>query len=159
VMRGLVKESDEAAYLSRLVGGEVLYLKVVHTEDWDRLTAEVGQTYEAWATASGRVLLAEKGDDEIDAMHPEVLPEFRGRERITRERVKRELEVVRQTGFAAQLSEEEHEVFSYAAPVFDGSGIGAMALAVSGPSHRAPEPTRLVPKLKWAAAEISYRIG
>lgn len=159
LMRRLTKEANEAAYISRLTGDKVMYLIVSHTQEWERLTAEVGETYEAWSTASGRLLLAEKRNEEIDAMFPEVLPQFRDRSRITRDRLKAELAEIRKTGYAKSIHEEEHEVFSYAAPIFDGSGRAYMALAVSGPTHRPAENRGFIPLLLSTADQISYRIG
>src|SRR5690606_32666844 len=77
-MATLVVQLGESAYVARLAGSEVIYLMVMRSKQWVQITAEVGQAYPAWATASGRVLLAELLDDEVRALVPEPIAPFLG---------------------------------------------------------------------------------
>lgn len=158
-MQQLVAEFDEAAYISRLSGKDQLFLMVVHSQSWDLITAEVGETFPAWATASGRLMLAEKIDEEIDAMYADPLPRFRGEPPITVARLKQELQKIRENGYSTHITGADYNVFSRTVPIFDSSGYAAMALVISGPLDKVRPAEELLPAMRRVANEISYRIG
>jgi DNA-binding IclR family transcriptional regulator len=160
-MAKLVEQLGESAYLARLAGSEVIYLMVMRSKQWVQITAEVGQAYPAWATASGRVLLAELSDDEVRALVPEPIAPFLGRYTITMDGLLAELQRIREQGYSQHAHDKMDDVSSIAAPIFGGDGKANVALTVSGPSFRFNETVakEAIELIKRTAAEISFRIG
>lgn len=160
-MASLVEELGESAYLARLVGSEVIYLMVMRSKQWVQITAEVGQAYPAWATASGRILLADLSDDEVRSLLPEPIEPFLGRYTITIDELLVELRKVRAQGYSQHAHDKIDNVSSIAAPIFGGDGRASVALTVSGPSFRFKDSvaTGAVGLIRRTASEISFRIG
>lgn len=73
----------------------------------------------------------------------------------------RELEQVREQGYAINRGEWREQVVGVAAPIYDSRGLVVAALGISGPTERLDED-RLVQAggtLMTAAAQISRRLG
>ena len=71
------------------------------------------------------------------------------------------MQTARQSGVAFDLAENELAVRCVAAPIRDASGriVGALSVAAAEPWMDKDRMTALAPRLRQAAADISYRIG
>lgn len=97
-------------------------------------------TRPAFATAAGRVMLAELDREEIVKLYPD--PHFSPlTERTISERSQLEeiLAVTRQIGYASCIGESEIEVASVAAPVRNSKGQVVSAIAIAAPVSRLDE--------------------
>lgn len=78
------------------------------------------------------------------------------------EALRRELEGIRERGFALDLEEHEPGVRCVACPVRGPSGTAEAAISVAGPAHRLPDTLlagELAVSTKAAAQEIGRRLG
>jgi DNA-binding IclR family transcriptional regulator len=120
----------------------------------------VGQTCPAYATSSGKVLLAGLDPAEVPARVADL-------QRFTDTTVRgiadlqRQLAVVRERGWASVTEELEVGLNAVAAPVLDHLGQVVAALSVSGPSYRLSTDRfdETATATMAAAGEISTRLG
>lgn len=160
-MRQLAADLEEAAYLARLLGPEVLYVAVIESRSTVRLTAQVGMTLPLHSTATGKVLLASLPAREVAALVARPLARLTPQTLTDPARLVEELQRVRERGWAMSYEEHELGVCSIATPVRDYTGSVVAALAVSGPSYRLP-PEKLLgflSRLRASTRRISAQLG
>lgn len=121
----------------------------------------VGQSCPAYATSSGKVLLAGLDPAELPARIRPPLTEFTDSTLCGLAELQDELAAVRERGWACVREELEVGLNAVAAPVYDVHAQVIAALSVSGPSYRlAVDRFDEVAKQTVAAAEqISRRLG
>lgn len=130
-----VQESTAAAVLD---GDEIVYVANVVPRRVMTINVPVGGRDPAYCTALGRVLLAQRSDDEID-LYLKSVP----LERVTATTVtdpaklKRLLVGVRTKGYALVDQEFENGLVAAAVPVHDAGGATVAAMNVSASSLRA----------------------
>jgi IclR family acetate operon transcriptional repressor len=92
---------------------------------------------------------------------PEALVAFTERTITDRDALARELECVRECGYAEAIGEREPDLGALAAPVFGRGGELAAILGIQGPASRLPAATRraLREPLLAAAAELERALG
>ena len=153
----LAEESGETATLEILTDTDVVVLDEVQGRFLFGATPEIGRSWPAHATSTGKVLLA--------LTHPmPALPRlirFSARTITTRSELERELARVRHNGFAIAVDELEPGLVAMAAPVHNHLGYVVAALSLNGPGTRlGPKRRRaLVPKLCRSANRVSRRLG
>ncbi len=168
----LVKLSQEACDRLSTVVGETVNLAVL---DQDRIVniveaigpAEitlrtwVGQSCPAYATSSGKVLLAGLDPNDLRSRVQVPMPTFTEFTVGSIVDLIAELSVVRERGWASVSEELEVGLNAVAAPVHDAHMQVIAALSVSGPSYRLP-PDRFEDVAKQAVAaadQISRQLG
>lgn len=101
-----------------------------------RLASMVGQQYPLHASSSGKVLLAEMPVEKVVSMMPERLEAFTAETITDRTMLLRELDKVRDQGFAVVDNELEQELISLSRPVRDPAGALVAILTLNGPRYR-----------------------
>jgi len=158
----LSHETGETANLVILDRREALYLDKVESPQNLRIFSRIGRRAPLHCTAVGKILLAYRSKAEVDGLLG------RGRlERFTRNtiatvsQVRRELEKVRNQGFALDREECEEGACCIAVPIFNARGTVEAALGISAPSTRlAPRRIEeLVPWIVQAGRQISEQLG
>jgi DNA-binding IclR family transcriptional regulator len=160
ILRWLSHVTGETAILAALRELDVLYLDVVWGPGPLRVCTEPGTRAPAYASASGRAMLAHRPDvlpRVLDAALPRITPQTVS----TPAQLRRRLAEVRRTGAAVSRGERREDITSAAAPVFDRHGQCVAAVSVAGPATRMrdeklDEVTRRVRK---AAQELSAKLG
>ena len=158
----LVAEVGETAHLCILDDGEVLYLEKVEPSRAVRAPSSVGRRNPAHCTAVGKALLAFVPQTDLDAMAKRHGLRAFTRNTITSlPRLKRELALVRQRGYAIDDEEIEEGLVCIGAPIRDYSGSVVASMSVAGPAFRLsrtriPIVANLVTQ---AAAEFSASLG
>ncbi|MBD3146589.1 IclR family transcriptional regulator [Microbispora bryophytorum] len=157
VMAELVDELGETVHLAVLQGSEVFFLESIETPKPLRVGARAGHLRPAYATATGRVLLSELSDEELQAHLPSVLSALTRRTVTDREELASVLATARRQGYAWSLGESEEDVASVAVPVRNASGRIAAALAAAAPPSRLGEEdvASIAAKLTFGATRIS----
>jgi DNA-binding IclR family transcriptional regulator len=129
-MQQLVEGFRETCTLGVFDRGQVLYVEVVHSERSLTIAARVGRHLPAHCTASGKVLLAFLPLEVLEPLLQAPLAAYTEKTITSPARLREELEVVRQRGYA--LADEEFEAGIWAASVpirdIDGNVIAAMSL-------------------------------
>ncbi len=156
----LAATTGETVNLASLSGNSALYLdqaagtSALQSHNW------VGQHIPLHATSNGKVLMAWLPDDELRDLLGR-LPAFTGQTITSKTRLRRELEDVREAGYAVAVDELEIGLTAIAAPVRNAHGDVICSMSLSGPTFRlGPERVEEVaPLLVEAADELSHRLG
>ncbi len=135
-MQELATRSKEAVSLGIQADHDVLFIKRVETSHVLRTSIREGSRMPLHASASGKCLLAGMPDAEIDRLYPaDPLPESASRTIRTRAELKREVDQVRDRGYATNSDEFLDGVTGAAVPVKLGQATVA-SLSLAGPTGR-----------------------
>ncbi len=144
-----VRSETSALYLDQVAGSSAL-----QSHNW------VGQHIPLHATSNGKVLVSELDDAMLKRAVRE-LPRYTTHTVTTLAKLRAELTVVREQGYAVAVDELETGLTAAAAPIRNAHGDVIASMSVSGPSFRL-DGERLehtVPLLLAAALEVSHRLG
>jgi DNA-binding IclR family transcriptional regulator len=158
----LAARTREAVRIGTLHESRVLIVHHVFRPDDSLQTLDVGSLLPAHATALGKALLAHH-PYLADEMAKPGLPAFTDATIVDPERLQRELERIRQRGWASEIGELSPGQVSVAAPVIDRTGMTVGAMAIFGPPERllaARQPRgELVAHVRDAARAVSRELG
>lgn len=162
VLRELMEETGETAFLGQLGGQGVMYLAVVEPRTAVRISTHAGETRLAHVTSIGKALLAELSEAELDdwlATHP--LDPIGPNVHTSADSLKADLAEIRQRGYAINYRESSPDFASVAAPVRDHHQRAVAAVAIAGPAYRTPvENLPGMGRTVMAAAQrISRQLG
>ncbi len=154
----LVAHTGETATLSLPGEGEAVTADFVPSPSSVVSMAFVGRPSVPHATATGKVMLAFTGT-RADAVA--VLPAFTDSTITDPAALARELETVRERGWAEAVGEREADLAAVAAPAFGRAGELVAILGIQGPAARLPAGTRraLREPLLSAASDLSRALG
>jgi DNA-binding IclR family transcriptional regulator len=133
--------TGETAHLGIMRGAtSVLFLDSVESDRVVRTGSRTGRVLPAHATATGKALLAERGDGEIAALYPSGMPPgATPRGLTTVGELLEQVAEVRRLGYAVNHGESEDDVAAVAAAVRDKRGHVRCALVVTAPLSRADD--------------------
>jgi DNA-binding IclR family transcriptional regulator len=160
VCRALAATTGETINVAVLVDGAALYLDQVAGQSALQPHNWVGQRIPLHATANGKVLLSGVEPDELETLVGP-LSAYTDRTTTSMARLWREIDAVRQQGYAVAVDEFEVGLTAVAAPVRDAHGEVVASLSVSGPSFRlgAARIEEVFPHVTAASANVSQRLG
>lgn len=150
-------ETGETATLSVAGERDAVTVDFVASRQAVASVARIGRPSVAHATATGKVMLAFGEGQSLDGS----LERFTDRTLTDRKVLRREVERVREQGWAQAVKEREADLNAVAAPVFGAGGTLAAILGVQGPAGRFGRKKRdaALPHLKQHAAAISAELG
>ncbi len=155
----LVEQLDESVSLSMRDLDRLVYVVHVPSQRSMRMFTEVGRKVELHATGAGKALLSMMPESEVAAIIDRVGLTRKTCHTITdRQQLSRELDTVRDRGYALDLEEQEIGVVCVAVPV---RGAVRLALSMSGPTPRMTGDvlTAAVPVLQGAAQQLEERFS
>jgi IclR family acetate operon transcriptional repressor len=141
-MKRLRERFNETINLGILSGGEVFYLDVLESEQSLRMQASVGATDPLYSTALGKIFLAFYPGAQRDALIPAVLERRTPSTIVDRAVLEEQLAVIRTTGYAIEVGENEEGSYSIAAPILDHRGVATAAVSLSAPISRFDDGAR-----------------
>ena len=158
----LQKSRLAEAHLAVLDNGRAVYVEKVESQSFVKMDIWVGHRLPIHTTAIGKALVAYLPESET----LQILS-LRGMEKKTRKSINnpqkylRELEKVRQYGFAIDDEENAEGVRCVASPIFDANGKVTAALGTSTIIMQLNETQlpKVVEMIKDAAAKVSQRLG
>lgn len=159
-LEALARETRETATLEVLVGRQVVILEEATGDHVIGSTVSLGTRWPAHATSTGKVLLAYvEGSVEtiaggrLAALTPRTITDGRA--------LARELDRVREQGWAVSAEELEPGYMAVAAPVRGAHGDVVAAVSVGGPRNRLTPASvaGVARKVRAAAARMSERLG
>jgi IclR family acetate operon transcriptional repressor len=162
ILRRLSLNVGHTASLGILDGATVLYVATVEGREAVKATAQIGDRRPLHATATGKILLSDLPDAEVDRLLGEgSLPRFTAQTITDVATLKKELEEVRRTGIAYNRRQHTDKVSAVAAAVYDHRGRVAAGISVGLPASDldAVILEELVPVVAEHAAELSRRLG
>jgi len=160
-MKQLIQTWDETCDLCVFDRGTVLYIEVLRGTRALTVAAAVGQRLPAHATASGKLFLAHLPPNELDANLGQPLAAYTKKTITSPDELHKELEVIRNQGYAIDTEGYEVGVCAVAAPIFNRQGHVIAALGGPSPvSRMTPERVQeIAAAFKEAAQAISRRMG
>ncbi len=160
-MKQLVEEWDETCDLSLFDQGRIFYIEVLRGNRALTISAAVGQRLSAHATASGKLFLAYLPENELNVFLEKSLTAETPKTITSTEKLRQQLEEIRNKGYAVDYEEYEPGVCAIAAPIFDRSGRVMVALGCPSPMSRmTPERVaEIAEAYKEKAKLISRRMG
>jgi DNA-binding IclR family transcriptional regulator len=156
-MEKLVDQFKEICTLGVFDRGQVLYVEVVHSNHSLTIAARVGRHLPAHCTASGKVLLAFLPPEVVEPVLSVPLEAYTQKTITSPERLREELKVVRQRGYAVADEELEIGIWAISAPIRDIDRNVVAAMSIPFPTNRL-EPER-IPEIAQALLEATNVIS
>jgi len=157
----LVRDTGEAAHLVLLEEIFAVFVDKVESTRPFNLTSRLGWRAPAYATATGKCLLAFAHNDkvaEITAAGP--MRRLTPKTIVDPEQLRAELKMVRQQGYAMDVEETQEGMACLGAPIRDRLGRAIAAISLSGPAARMlPRQDDLIARVVSRAASISRSFG
>lgn len=171
ILERLVLKLGETAHLAVLHGHETLYIHEQTAPLRTPLVTAKDVRLPAHLTASGRVILANLGNEQLRALFPPNYPfvQRTGRGPATFAELRLQLDATRRQGFAREFGEVTEGLASIAKPVRDRTGRTVAAIAVTHaynvqaqpapPAGKASLQDIILASLSLATRELSRRLG
>ncbi|WP_422477816.1 IclR family transcriptional regulator [Pleomorphochaeta sp. DL1XJH-081] len=162
VAENLGKTLGETVHMGVLDDDMAMYILKIESQYTIRMYSRVGKRIPLYCTAIGKILLADKSEDDakkiIDIM--ELVP-FTRTTIVGKQQLQQELKQIRERGFSEDLQEHEEGIRCIAAPVRDYSKRVIAGLSVSWPTFRFDEAKReyYIESVKKSADVISALMG
>ena len=160
VLRKLSADTGQSAALAIFNAGFVVFVACVEAPSAIRPVVKLGSRIPATTAALGKAMLPWLQPGALEVSLQQLRP-FTSRTELDPRVVGRELELVRERGYATSRSEHEPGVCGLASPIFDANGRAIAAIGLRG----AEEPilgascATLAAQVVKAAREISSRFG
>lgn len=132
-------EVNETVHLARLDGADVVYLASRESGHQLRLTSRVGRRLPAHATSLGKALLAQRSDEEVDAILPAELVALTPLTLTDRAALFADLALTRERGYALERGENTAGLGCFAVAL-DYKHPASEAISCSVPSVRLDDP-------------------
>ena len=158
----LNRQTDEHVVLAVLDKTEIVFIKKIESHAPLTMRHQVGDRAPAYCTALGKAMLAYLPREQLDALlESRPLAKMTEYTIVDPTALERELETVRQRGFAVVDREEQMEVRGIAAPIFDFEGNVVGAVNVWGHVFNISLEKLMswAPLVVQAAGSISHRLG
>lgn len=162
VLNRLAEEYHETAHMAVRLGEEAAYIAKAESAQSIRIASNVGGTMPLYCTAIGKVLLTAMTEEELRHYLETVCFTSFTRYTVTdRAELLKELQEVREQGFAYDRCEREDGLVCIAAPVRDLHGKVVSAISISMPEDRFNRYQRkdLEKSVAAAARQISHFLG
>ena len=160
ICRRLAADSGETVNIVVLSDRSALYLDQIAGQSALQSHNWVGQHVPLHATSNGKVLLSGLSREQVDQRVP-TLSAYTSGTVTSRALLRRELDRVREQGYAVAVDELEVGLTALAAPIHNAHRDVIASMSISGPTFRLGETrvSQLLPLLLQAAAEVSRRLG
>lgn len=162
-LKMLVDQYRETSNLAIMDHGDVIYIDQVESDQMVKMIAKLGSRAPSHSNAVGKVLLAFLSRNDLERFLFTRELESHTPNTITEPRqLKKELETVRQKGYALDLEETEVGIRCVGAPIWNHMERVVAAIGISGPSTRISceyLEIELAEAVKMAALEISCKLG
>ncbi|MES2535368.1 MAG: IclR family transcriptional regulator [Pseudomonadota bacterium] len=139
ILQGLSQRTGETCYLAMLTPDRQFcqYVAVVETDNWLRFSVKLGSQKPAYATGSGRAMLAYLPEVELKPLIDSFqFAPLTPKTVTSRRALTASLKEVRKRGVSTVDSGTVAGVIAVAAPIFDADGHVAAAVSIGGPTTR-----------------------
>lgn len=126
----------ETIHLAVLDDTDVVFMSIIESPQRVKLAAALGQRLPAFATASGKAILAFTSEGKVSQILQRGMPRYTETTLLSQEAFFNDLRLVREQGFAISEHEYEEGINAVAAPIFDSDGQPVASVAVAGPAYR-----------------------
>lgn len=161
-MKLLRDEAGESVMIGTLIDDEVVLLEQITGSLDFVFTLKQGMKFNLYSTAPGKVILAFLGTERqksiLDKLQLEAINEYT----ITdKQLLKKELDAIREKGYAADINETVEGVHCIAAPIWDETKNAIACVWISGPAGRLPKTNldAVAQRIVECGLSISRNIG
>ncbi len=161
-MKALSKAFGETINLGVRDGHNIFHLEKIDSKEILRVDSPIGSSAPVYCSALGKTIIAFMDPEELDSLLSTVEFKPMGPNCISSvDELKKELEKVREQGFAVDDEELVSGLRCIAAPVFDKTGAVPYAISVSGPTMRMTKERvdEVQENLKKSCHELSRQLG
>ncbi|WP_252313090.1 IclR family transcriptional regulator [Sinobaca sp. H24] len=161
-LQELEEETNEVIHLVVMDQEQMVYIDKLEGYETLRMHSKVGRRAPGHCTSAGKMILAHLSPEEVEHVLREQGMEPHTPYTITDKGVLlKELEAVRNRGYAVEEQENELGITCIAAPVFDNKKKITGAVSISGPSIRMSKERiqKISPLLIDVTSRISSRLG
>ena len=162
IMRHLMEKTNLTCHLAILDGPDAVYIEKVEPHGFIKMDTWVGRRMRVHATSVGKTLVAHVPEERLEKILAERGMEKRTTKTITTlPRLLKDLEKVRQQGYAVDDEENNLGARCLGAPIFNQDGAIEASIGLSGTINQVNAQTmpRIVEALKDAARHISMGMG
>lgn len=162
VLEHLVKVTGETAVLSVLDGSTSIWIEMIESRHTIRLTSKIGQRLGLHAGASSKVLWAFQDPAEVERLFHSVELTPKLPNTITDiDAMHKELNTIRERGYATSFEETDPGAMGVAAPVYDHRGELVAGIGIVAPISRIPQDqvNQVVKPVLDAGQELSKCLG
>jgi len=135
-LRHLGEQCLETIHLAVLDDTDVVFMYIIESPQRVKLAAALGQRLPAFATASGKAILAYTPEDKVRQILQRGMPQYTETTLLSTEAFFNDLRHIREQGFAISEHEYEEGINAVAAPIFDSDGQPVASVAIAGPAYR-----------------------
>lgn len=133
----LMKSVNEVVHLVIREGNEIVYIDKVEADNIIQMVSTIGDRSPLYCTSVGKAILAQLPDEEVEKVWKDSNIKKLTENTITDlDDMKKELEMIREKGYAVDNEENEIGVRCIGAPVFNRFGKVEGAISISGPTFR-----------------------
>ncbi|MED1642745.1 IclR family transcriptional regulator [Brevibacillus agri] len=162
IIQSLVATLQETVHLVVLDKDEVVYVEKVEAPASLRMYSMLGKRAPLYCTGGGKALFAYLDEATVDRILQQA--DLRALTPFTLtdpEAIKRELQKIREQGYAIDDEEIEIGLKCVAAPIFNHEGKVIASISCAGPKHRFSDDkmTTFIQEVKHAALALSRRFG
>ncbi|WP_260402095.1 IclR family transcriptional regulator [Peribacillus simplex] len=137
VMENLVNNIQESAFLSVPKQFKVLTIDQINPPNQSiRVADYLNTTMPLHCTSNGKLLLSNLNKSDLDFLLDQPLKQFTMLTITDREKLEKEIELIRTRGFATNFGETDENENGISAPIIDKHGHLIAFLSISGPSFR-----------------------
>lgn len=155
-------ETGETTIVSILDNDSQLHLQKVESRYTARFYERIGKRAPLYCTASGKVLLAGMGEDDLSRyLSTERLIPYTMNTVTNPVVLLEQIEDIRRKGYCELVSEYEQDIHTLACPIFDHESQVIAAVSINWPTFREAPGKRdeCLEKLKKVASQISQIMG
>ncbi|KGX86917.1 IclR family transcriptional regulator [Pontibacillus litoralis] len=155
-MEQLGERLNEAIHLVTVEGGQAIYIDKVDSHRALRLCTKVGKRSPLYSGSGPKLLLAHLQEDEQATVLQTISHPF-----IDSSRVKAELKLIKEQGFALSEGEQDVDTTGVSYPIYDYQHSVVAAIAVSGLTSRfeGDNLLRIQEETRKTAQQISSALG
>ena len=133
ILRELVKATDETVHLTVLNGAEVIYIDKIESTQSFQMYSKLGRRAPAYCTGVGKALLAYLPEKDIDELFKDKKLIAYTKNTITDlDKLKEELKIIHQRGYAIDNEEINYGLKCVAAPIKNYTGKTIASISISG---------------------------
>lgn len=156
----LCDQYQETIHLAVLDDTNVVFVNIVESPQRVKLAASLGQRLPAFATASGKAMLAFMNREAVQRILDRGMPTYTEHTPSSPEALFADFQTIQKQGFAISEQEYEHEINAIAAPIFDLERRPIASVAIAGPAYRLTleRILEIAPVLVATTNEISQEI-
>ncbi len=137
IAAGLRDDTGETVHIGIMEGNRAVYVLKRESIYTIRMSSRVGKSIPLHCSAIGKVLLADRSDEELSAyVKADGLKRYTPKTICTLEDLRTEIRKVRERGYAFDDEENETGIFCVAAPIRDSFGVAVAAMSLSTPTFR-----------------------